>query len=303
MFLLMTSFHGLEGADAPPSLFLLDEPASNLHSTAQAELLKSFRTLVEECDLVYSTHSHHLIDIRWLDSAYIIKNAALGSLDMADYVSRRIGANTAISATPYRRFVAENPGETSYFQPVLDLLDYRPSALEPVPEVVLVEGKSDFFMLRYAREVLGLGAAVNLVPGGGAGTLEPLIRLYVGWGKGFLVLLDGDSEGNRQKRRYESEFGPLVAERCLLLSELCKDDSTKEIEELLTKGDRRKIIAAIFSDQEGTPKPKKAFSQAILELYARREAVPLSSDSERRLVAVLNQLSDALAAQNQPSSV
>jgi hypothetical protein len=299
MFLLMTSFHGLEGEDAPPSLFLLDEPASNLHSTAQAELLKSFRTLVEQCDLVYSTHSHHLIDIRWLDSAYIIKNAALGSLDMADYVSRRIGANTAISASPYRRFVSEHPGETSYFQPVLDLLDYRPSALEPVPDVVLVEGKSDFFMLRYAREVLGLGAEVNLVPGGGAGTLEPLIRLYVGWGKEFLVLLDGDGEGSRQKRRYELEFGPLVADRCLLLPELCDDESKKEIEELLTKADRSKIISTIFSKQHQAPKPKKALSQAILELYARRESVPLSSGSKRRLEAVLDQLSKVLIARNE----
>lgn len=92
--------------------------------------MKSFETLTEQCDLVYSTHSHQLIDVQWLDSAYIVKNAALGSLDsldMTDYVSRRVGADTAISATPYRRFVAEHPDQTSYFQPVLDLLDYRPS--------------------------------------------------------------------------------------------------------------------------------------------------------------------------------
>ena len=90
MFLLMTSFHGLDD-DGPKSLFLLDEPASNLHSTAQAELLKSFRSLVEKCDLVYTTHSHHLIDVRWLDGAYVVKNAALGSLDFADYVTQRMG--------------------------------------------------------------------------------------------------------------------------------------------------------------------------------------------------------------------
>ncbi len=103
--------------------------------------------------------------MRWLDSAYVVKNAALGSLDFADYVRQRMGANTSISATRYRQFVAEHPDQTSYFQPVLDLLDYRPSVLEPVPEVVLVEGKSDFYLLRYAHEILGLGADVKLVPG------------------------------------------------------------------------------------------------------------------------------------------
>ena len=305
MFLLMTSFHGLKGEDGRKSLFLLDAPASNLHSTAQAELLKSFATLVEQCDLVYSTHSHHLIDVRWLDSAYIVKNAALSSLDLQDiteYVSLRVGANTAISATPYRRFVAEHPDQTSYFQPILDLLDYRPSVLEPVPDVVLVEGKSDFYLLRYASEILGLGPNVTLVPGSGAGSLDTLIRLHVGWGKSFIVLLDADAEGEKQKGRYESEFGPILDGRCLLLSEVCGDETVSDIEELLDVADREVVITTIFADKKAAPKPKKALRQAILELYARRETVSLSSGSQSRITAVLDRLSEALAKQSPEAS-
>jgi hypothetical protein len=301
MFLLMTSFHGL-GHDGPDTLFLLDEPASNLHSTAQAELLKSFETLVEDCQLVYTTHSHHLIDVRWLDSAYVVKNAALGSLvDFADYVSQRMGVNTSISATPYRRFVAEHPDQTSYFQPVLDLLDYRPSLLEPVPEVVLVEGKSDFYLLRYAQEILGLGADVKLVPGLGAGSFGPLITLHVGWGKSFVVLLDGDAEGKKQAERYESEFGPVVAGRCLLLPDLCGDQSVKGAESLLDDADRHAMVGAIFTGKQ-SGSAKKLLSQAIMELYARREAVALGQASTERLTNVLNSLGAALASQN-PLSV
>jgi predicted ATP-dependent endonuclease of OLD family len=301
MFLLMTSFHGLESGDRRKSLFLLDEPASNLHSTAQAELLKSFETLTEQCDLVYSTHSHHLIDVRWLDSAYIVKNAALGSLDsldMTDYVSRRVGANTAISASPYRRFVAEHPDQTSYFQPVLDLLDYRPSVLEPVPDVVLVEGKSDFYLLRYAKEVLGIGSEVTLVPGSGAGSLDTLIRLHIGWGKSFMVLLDADTEGVKQKDRYESEFGPLLNGRCFLLSEVCGDKTVSDIEELFDAEDREKVVEEIFTDGKAVPKPKKALRQAILELFARRQAVSINPDSQSRLTSVLDRMSEILKEQS-----
>jgi hypothetical protein len=297
MFLLMTSFHGLD-EESPQSLFLLDEPASNLHSTAQAELLKSFETLVEKCNLVYTTHSHHLIDVRWLDAAYVVKNAALGSLDFADYVTQRMGANTAISATPYRQFVAEHPDQSSYFQPVLDLLDYRPSLLEPVPTVVLVEGKGDFYLLRYVRDVLGLGTDLHLVPGGGAGSLEPLIRLHIGWAKSFVVLLDGDAEGRKQRERYESGFGPVIEGRCLLLPDLCGDSSAKKAEDLLDEDDRERIVRAIFTGDSPMPKPKKALHQAILELYARRESVPLSSASIERLDVLLRGLSDALQAQD-----
>lgn len=296
MFLLMTSFHGQEET-GPRSLFLLDEPASNLHSTAQAELLKSFETLVEKCELVYTTHSHHLIDVRWLDSAYVVKNAALGSLDFADYVTQRMGANTDVSATPYRRFVSEHPDQTSYFQPVLDLLEYRPSILEPVPNVVLVEGKSDFYLLRYARDVLGLGPDVKLVPGGGAGSLDALIRLHVGWAKSFVVLLDGDAEGEKQRARYEREFGPVIAGRCVLLPDLCGEATTKEAEGLLTAADRETAISQAFPEGQPRPAEKKALSFAVREHYAQRRKVKLSPESCERITSLLQALESALEKQ------
>lgn len=296
MFLLMTSFHGREDAQQR-SLFLLDEPASNLHSSAQAELLKSFGNLVDKCYLVYTTHSHHMIDVRWLDSAYVVKNAALDALDFGDYMSARIAANTSVSATRYRRFVAEHPDQTSYFQPVLDLLDYRPSLVEPTPSVVLVEGKSDFYLLRYAIDVLGLQGDVRLVPGTGAGTLGPLIRLYVGWGKSFVVLLDADKQGLAEKRRYEDEFGPVLFGRCLLLSTLCEDEQAIDAESLLTPDDRERLIAAVFDKNDPLPRPKKALSQAIVELYARRAEVAIDAASIKRLQLLVGRLEELLTAQ------
>lgn len=181
---------------------------------------------------------------------------------------------------------------------MLDLLDYRPSFLEPVPKVVLVEGKSDFYLLRYARDVLGLGADIKLVPGGGSGSLGPLISLYLGWGKSLVVLLDNDSEGRKQRERYESNFGTVLRGRCLTLSELCDDESVKAVESILGEGDRNKLIGAIFSDDENQPKPKKALRQAVMELYARGDQIPLSSDSADRIAALLDQLADALARQD-----
>ena len=44
-------------------------------------------------------------------------------------------------------------------------------------------------------------------------------------GKNFIVLLDGDTEGKKQKQRYESEFGPVLVGCCLLLPEVCADES------------------------------------------------------------------------------
>ena len=296
MFLLMTSFSGpsSERSRHRP-LFLLDEPASNLHSSAQAELLKSFDGLTERCHLMYTTHSHHLIDLRWLDSAYVVKNGALGSLAFEDYLNANVASNTSISATPYRRFVNENPSQTSYFQPVLDLLDYRPSNLEPIPDVVLVEGKSDFYLLRYVSDILEIGAdCPALIPGSGAGTLDTAIRLYIGWGKEFEVLLDGDTAGKKQLARYSELFEPALKGRCSLLPELCEDENAVEAESLLSTEDRKRIVETIYPDPAGRPTAKKALSRAVCELYARGEKVDLDPDTQARFETLIAALRDKL---------
>lgn len=296
MFLLMTSFQGVSKNGMKP-LFLLDEPASNLHSSAQAELLKSFEQLLDKCSLVYTTHSHHLINLKWLDSAYVVKNSALGSLSFTDYLSTRMGSHTSISAMKYRRFVTEHPEQTSYFQPVLDLLEYRPSDIEPIPNVVLVEGKSDFYMLRYATEVIGIKPSLKLVPGGGAGSLDPLIRLHVGWGKSFVVLLDGDAEGRRQRDRYMTEFGTLLQDRCFLVPDILEDPAVKECEGLLSASEREEFIDAVFATESTRPAAKKALRQSVIELYAAKREVSLTPVTKDRLGTLLAGLEVRLKAQ------
>jgi predicted ATP-dependent endonuclease of OLD family len=294
MFLLMTSYRGLQDGDRE-TVFLLDEPASNLHSSAQAQLLKSFEALAHSCRLIYTTHSHHLINIKWLDNAYVVKNAALADFAFDDYVLSNTASHTDITATRYRQFVAAHPDQTSYFQPVLDLLEYRPSALEPIPNVVLVEGKSDFYLLKYAVSVLGLTPDLPLVPGTGAGALDTLIRLHIGWGKSFVILLDGDAEGRKQKQRYETEFGPILNGRCVLLPDVVNDPAVDEIEKLLTAADEAALLHATSASPPRAS--KKAVQNALMEVFATRQHVSLSSDFTSRVSRVLTELEQQLQTQ------
>jgi predicted ATPase len=114
-FLLFTAF---KKGGSMHTLFLFDEPAANLHAKAQAELLESFSKITAEGNqIVYSTHSHHMINPRWLAGAYLVENKAV------DYDSDdSFGLTTKptnIVCTPYRQFVASYPDRTSYFQPVI----------------------------------------------------------------------------------------------------------------------------------------------------------------------------------------
>ena len=41
----------------------------------------------------------------------------------------------------------------SYFQPILDKLDYKPSIVEPIPDIVITEGKNDWYTLKYFSRI------------------------------------------------------------------------------------------------------------------------------------------------------
>src|SRR3989344_3286322 len=75
-FLLFTEFRKKRTSNI---LFLLDEPASNLHSSAQAKILDALSELSTDSLVIYSTHSHHLINPKWLVCAYICINENLSS--------------------------------------------------------------------------------------------------------------------------------------------------------------------------------------------------------------------------------
>lgn len=183
---------------------MLDEPASNLHSSAQAQLLESFASMTDKCSVIYTTHSHHLINPAWLENACVVRNEGLHYTDTDDNYSAK---RTTITLHRYRDFAVRHPDQTTYFQPVLDVLDYSPSKLENIPNVVMLEGKNDYYTLRFMKEAITHAEEVNLLPGSGSGTLDSVIQLYLAWGRNFIVLLDSDKEDRRKKNDTSKSSG------------------------------------------------------------------------------------------------
>ena len=106
-FLLFTQFRkGRPTDDA--TIFLFDEPAANLHSKAQIKLLESFSRIANgHTYIIYSTHSHYMINPMWLEKAYIIENRAI-DFDDKDEVDLFAIRKTDIRATKYRAFICES---------------------------------------------------------------------------------------------------------------------------------------------------------------------------------------------------
>lgn len=199
-FLLYTEFRKERIKTSGEILFLLDEPASNLHQSAQKSLLGTFKKITTKSRLVYTTHSHHLINPDWLNSSYIIKNKGLAYGEDDNFNSKK----AEIEAYKYKQFVSSYPTQTDYFKPILDVLDYQPGLLELVPNIAITEGKFDFFTFKYFKEVVFVDTSenCNFYPGHGATNLDLPIALYESWGRNYIVILDSDREGIAQKTRY-----------------------------------------------------------------------------------------------------
>lgn len=227
-FLLFTGF---KKARQRKTIFIFDEPAANLHAKAQAELLKSFSRIASDGNkIIYSTHSHHMINPQWLGAAYIVENAAL------DYdESDSFGLDTKptkVAATPYRQFVSAFPTRSSYFQPVIEKLEYvQPEIVGSAPYLI-VEGISDYYAMMLAKKISGKTYKYNIIPGVGSGASGPIISQLLGQGQRFALLLDDDAEGKKAAKKYKEDWfmnGAVVT----TLADINEAFSGKALEKLL----------------------------------------------------------------------
>lgn len=201
-FLLFTAF---KQAKERATIFIFDEPAANLHAKAQAELMTSFSKIASDGNrIIYSTHSHHMINPRWLSGAYIVENTAL-DYDVADSFGLTTKP-TNVQITKYRDFVAQYPARSSYFQPVIEKLEYASPEVIGVEPFVIVEGVSDYYALRLAAIICNTNMTFRLMPGVGAGSCGPLISLLLGRGERFVILLDDDKTGKKEAERYREQW-------------------------------------------------------------------------------------------------
>lgn len=288
-FLFFILFRKNRKTDLGETLFLLDEPASNLHSTAQKKLLATFEHFVEDenkpLKLLYTTHSHHMINPKWLEGAFVVKNEAVDYANPFGY--RKV---TNITAVPYKHFVAEFPNQQDYFQPVLDTLEYQPGLLEKVPNIIITEGKNDYYTLRYINEVLlnNKYKKIHLLPGAGCEKNHSVIQLYMAWNKPYMILLDADKAGVKAQQTYLKIFGDIIAKNIKTYNDLNSEIGTVTMENIFSE--EEKISISKHFDPTLNSFKKSAFNTAIQSALINKEKIELSDETVNKFDKLLGQL-------------
>ena len=288
-FLFFILFRKNRKTDLGETLFLLDEPASNLHSSAQKKLLETFERFVDDKEkplkLLYTTHSHYMINPKWLEGAFVVKNEAV---NYSDPFGNSIFTN--IIAIPYKNFVANYPNQQDYYQPVLDALDYQPGLLEKVPNIIITEGKNDYYTLCYMNEIIlnKKYKKINMMPGAGCNKNSTVIQLYMAWNKDFLILLDGDKAGEKAKTEYIKLFGEPIKERIKVYSDFVPSIGSSMMEDIFTE--EEKLCITQRFDNTATKYNKSAFNTAIQSALINKEMITLSKNTIDKFDKLLSEL-------------
>jgi predicted ATPase len=289
-FLLFTEFRKERKEDFGETLFLLDEPASNLHQKSQMKLLNIFQKISEKCKIIYSTHSHHLINPKNLAGTCIIKNKAINYDNEITFNQNE----TEVTATLYKNFVSKHPNETDHFKPILDAIDYIPSGYELVEKIILLEGKSDYYTLKYFQELNGQSKVkFNFYPGASVSKFDDILRLYLSWNKKIFGLFDSDNQGKKEKNRYIKNISIELQDSLFLLSDIDKSWENYTTENLFEEGDKMKIINSLFPLEKEYNKSK--FNTAIQDIYINKKSVVISKKTKDRFLKIFNYLAESIS--------
>lgn len=193
-------------------------------------------------------------------------------LDYASEVEEYNAKKTLISVQPYREFATKYPDQTNYFQPILDVLDYMPSKLDSIPDVIMVEGKNDYYTINYMA-FLTNNKSVHLLPCTGADSMSKFITLYLGWARKFIVLLDSDKKGRERKAAYLEEFGDILLDRLFTLEDVNPTWKNCDLEHLFTLDDKNDIIHHCYPSSKKYSKMQ--FNRALQEIYLKKFKITL----------------------------
>lgn len=245
-FLMKTEFRSkkLRKSSGKP-IFLIDEPASNLHSNAQVNMIKDFSKLTKETSIIYTTHSQYLISLENIKNTYIINKAS----------------NGIVKATKWSDFLQNKQGKESYYQPIANLLQLIPNSLDiPWKKAILTEGPSDRKVILVMNQILNNRLEEYAIyPGSSANHLRELISLNIGWNTDFVVLLDSDEEGIEAGNKYRELF-QLKHEVLNIPKENCT------IEKCFTIEEKNKLYKLAFGEEKKGGKISKKEFDAIFSL-------------------------------------
>jgi predicted ATP-dependent endonuclease of OLD family len=193
-------------------IFLFDEPGTYLHPYAQLDLQRSFETMADKAQIVYSTHALFLISKNYPNRNRVISKTREG---------------TKIDQKPFQR----------NWKSVRESLGILLSNNFLIADkTLLVEGPSDIiYMLHAIRTLKRKGVAdidlndLSVVDAGDSTNYVAMAKLMLSEGRAVVALLDGDAGGDSIMHRLQRVCAEELHDEQLKVHQLPRNKSIEDL--------------------------------------------------------------------------
>lgn len=246
-FVMKLEFNPKSVGKRENTIFLLDEPGSYLHSSAQEKLCIRIKEISEKMGkVIYCTHSHNLLkpDVIPFNKIYIVEKQK----------NKNIKASLITSHKPKGQ-------NLSAYQPIFDALQIPVyDIFEQNKPIIAVEGIYDKYVITL---FCNSKEEFNILPGTSANSIVKNIQFLNGFSRKYIAIWDNDEEGRKEYKNACKIYGeyekhkfdklPLLDRENRIMERMFENDDLKKLKNLLLiekDTSYEKIMAILFHSKK-----------------------------------------------------
>ncbi len=211
-------------------VLLIDEPAVSLHARAQEDVLKVFDDIRERVQIIYTTHSPHLIDVNKLYRILAVQRAVEDDMKSETLVYSASSLKSATADT---------------LSPIYSTMGARLSQQEIIKSFnnVIVKDLATFYFMKAVIALTGFEKECYFLPASGAESIQMMVNILLGWGLDYIILNFGNSEERAvheklMKEQYDNKID-LASKQMLFM------DFYPDTEDLFSTIDFKKYVVKV----------------------------------------------------------
>ncbi len=157
-------------------VLLVDEPGVSLHARAQEDVLKVFEDIKDKIQVIYTTHSPHLVEINKLHRVLAVQRDDLDSLRSTTRILDPLQLSSASpdTLTPLQSILGNPLGGEGFSTKRINLI---------------VNDTGSFYLLNAILLLMGFKGKICVIPSTNVSSIPLLCNIMMGWGMDFAVLL------------------------------------------------------------------------------------------------------------------
>jgi energy-coupling factor transporter ATP-binding protein EcfA2 len=162
-------------------VLLVDEPGVSLHARAQEDVLKVFEDIKDKIQVIYTTHSPHLVEINKLHRVLAVQRDDLDSLRSTTRIldPLRMSSASPDTLTPLQSILGKPLAGEGFSSKRINLV---------------VNDTGSFYILNAIILLMNMGNKICVIPSTNISSIPLLCNILMGWGMDFAVLLFENEE-------------------------------------------------------------------------------------------------------------